>query len=137
MLLHNKHLLSFALAITAIAAIVVPAAPAQAGSVPVTYSLTGIGTVVGSTSTTLTLDGTATGSVLSGNPALNLAWNPVSYSDKGVLDLTTGLLHGNFTLSFADGGTLFGSLFEDDSAIVASQTQTGPFPQILTLTGGT
>ncbi len=111
--------------------------PAEAGPIAITYNLTGVGTVQGSTATTLTLVAQANGSVLSGNPTLNSVWNPVTYSDQSLLDLTTGLLHGNFTLSFADGATLFGSLFEDDSAIDASPTQTGPFPQSLTLTGGT
>jgi hypothetical protein len=54
-----------------------------------------------------------------------------------VLDLTTNLLNGNFTLTFADGDTLIGKIFEDDTAIDTSPSQTGPFPQTLTFTGGT
>lgn len=111
--------------------------PAKADSIALTYSLTGVGNVVSSTPTTLTLIAQANGSVLSGNSGLNAAWNPVSYSDRSVLDLTTGLLNGTFTLSLASGDELFGDVFEDDSAIDASPTQTGPFPQTLTFTGGT
>jgi hypothetical protein len=54
-----------------------------------------------------------------------------------MLDLTTGLLNGTFNLSFADGDMVFGNVFEDDSVIDASPSQTGPFPQTLTFTGGT
>src|SRR6185312_2584558 len=103
--------------------------PAKADSIAITYSLTGTGTVVGATATTLTLDAQASGSVLSNDPGRNAAWNPVSYSDQSVLDLTTNLLNGNFTLTFADGDTLTGKVFEDDTAIDTSPTQTGPFPQ--------
>ncbi len=110
---------------------------ANAGPIAITYNLTGVGTVESSTATTLTLVAQANGSVLSGNPNLNLAWNPVTYSDQSVLDLTTGLLNGTFNLSLADGDTLFGQIFEDDSVIDASPTQTGLFPQTLTFTGGT
>jgi hypothetical protein len=105
--------------------------------IPVTYSLAGTGTVVGATSTTLTLEAAAIGSVLSGNAGLNTTWNPVAYSDEAVLDLNTGLLQGSFTFAFADGQTLSGNVFEDNTAILASPTQTGPFTQTLTLTGGT
>lgn len=111
--------------------------PVKADSIAITYSLTGMGTVVGSTATTLTLVGQFSGSVLSGNPSLNAAWNPVSYSDQSVADLTTGLLNGTFNMLFANGDTLSGNVFEDVSAIIASPTQTGPFTQTLTFTGGT
>lgn len=111
--------------------------PAKASVIPATYSLAGTGTVVDATSATLTLDATALGSVLSGNADLDTAWNPATYSDEAVLDLNTGLLQGKFTLSFADGQTLSGNVFEDNTAILASPTQTGPFTQTLTFTGGT
>lgn len=111
--------------------------PAKADSIAITYSLTGTGTVVGATATTLTLDAQASGSVLSNDPGRNAAWNPVSYSDQSVLDLTTNLLNGNFTLTFADGDTLTGKVFEDQTAADTSPSQTGPFPQTLTFTGGT
>jgi hypothetical protein len=116
----------------AVLAIIASGVPAKADWIPVTCSLTGTGTVVGATSTTLTLDAAALGSVLSGNAGLNTAWNPVTYSDEAVLDLNTGLLNGSFTLSFADGETLSGNVFEDNTAILASPTQTGPFTQTLT-----
>lgn len=121
----------------ALFATLVMAIPAQADTVAITYNLSGIGTVVSSTDTTLTLDAQAAGSVLSSDPDLNAAWNPVTYSDQSVLDLTTNLLNGTFTQSFADGDTLTGTVFEDDSVIDASPTQTGAFPQTLTFTGGT
>lgn len=111
--------------------------PAKAESIAITYTLTGTGTVVGATDTTLTLDAQAAGSVLSADPGLNVAWNPVSYSDESVLDLTTGNLNGTFTMLFQDGDTITGNVFEDDSAVDASPSQTGPFPQTLTFTGGT
>jgi hypothetical protein len=113
------------------------AIPAQAESIDVDYSLTGVGNVVAATDTTLTLQALADGSITSTNAALNASWNPVSYSDTSVLDLNTGALNGTFTMVFADGATLTGSLSEDDSAVDASPTQTGPFTQTLTFTGGT
>ena len=118
-------------------AVIVPATPAHADPIAITYSLTGTGTVVSATDTTLTLAAQAGGSVLAGNADLNAALNPVAYSDLSILDLTTSLLNGNFILSFANGDTLFGKVFEDDSVVDASLSQTGPFPQILTFTGGT
>jgi|SRR5579863_2209274 len=110
---------------------------ANASSIPITYSLTGMGTVVSATDTTLTLVGQFSGSVLSSDPGLNTAWNPVSYSDQSVADLTTGLLNGKFSFVFANGDTLSGNVFEDVSAIAASPNGTGPFAQTLTFTGGT
>lgn len=109
----------------------------RADSIAVSYSLTGTGTVIGSTATTLTLNTEANGSILSGDSTLNTAWNPISYSELCVLDLTTNLLQGDFTISFQNGDTLTGSDLEDDSVIDASPSQTGPFTQTLTFTGGT
>jgi hypothetical protein len=86
--------------------------------------------------TTLILDGLFTGTVLSGNPALNAVWNPVTYSDHSVADVTTGLLNGTFSMAFANGDRLSGNLFEDVSAVVATGG-VGPFTQIFTFTGGT
>lgn len=111
--------------------------PAKADSIAITYSLTGMGTVVSSTPTTLTLVGQFSGSVLSGDPGLNAAWNPVSYSDRSVADLNTGLLNGTFSVVFANGDMLLGNVFENVSAIIASPTGTGPFTQTLTFTAGT
>ncbi len=121
----------------AIFSVLALAIPAQAASIPITYSLTGMGTVVSATTTTLTLVGQFNGSVLSNDPGLNVAWNPVSYSDQSVADLNTGLLNGTFSLLFANGDTLSGNTFEDVSAIIASPNGTGPFTQMLTFTGGT
>jgi hypothetical protein len=113
------------------------ALPSQASSIAITYDLTGTGTVVGSTATTLTLDAVASGSIMSGNPTLDASWNPISYTDESVLDFTTNLLHGAFVLTLQDGDTLTGTVDEDQSAPDASPTGTGPFPQTLTFTGGT
>ena len=125
------------IAATTVLTLIALAAPAQADSIAISYSLTGTGTVQSATDTTLTLDTEASGSILSGSPALNAAWNPVTYSELCVLDLTTNLLRGNFTITFQDGDTLTGTDLEDDTAIDTSTTQTGPFPQTLTFTGGT
>jgi hypothetical protein len=110
---------------------------AQAATIGISYSLSGgpTGPPVVSGST-LILDGLFTGSVLSGNPALNAVWNPVTYSDHSVADLTTGLLNGTFSVIFADGDTLTGKLFENVSAVIATGG-TGPFTQTFTFTGGT
>lgn len=123
-------------AITVVAAMALGVS-AQADSIPITYSLTGTGAVTGMTATTLSLSATASGSVLSGDSVLNAAWNPVSYSDNSVLDLTTNLLNGTFDLVVADGDTLFGNVSEDQTAPDTSANGTGPFPQTLTFTGGT
>jgi hypothetical protein len=112
------------------------AVPVKADSIAVTYSFAGATTgapVV--TFPILTVDGLATGSVLSSNPSLNTVWNPVTFNTVNVVDLTTGLNNGTFSMTFADGDTLFGNLFEDDSAL--GPTNTGPFTQTLTFTGGT
>ncbi|MEO8127831.1 MAG: hypothetical protein ABI822_12105 [Bryobacteraceae bacterium] len=86
--------------------------------------------------TTLLLDGLFTGSILSGNAALNTVWNPVTYTDQSVASLITGLLNGTFSITFANGDMLSGDLFEDVSALIATGG-TGPFTQTLTFTGGT
>jgi hypothetical protein len=110
---------------------------AQAATISISYSLTGgpTGPPVMSGST-LILDGLFTGSVLSGNPALNSVWNPVTYSDHSVADLTTGLLNGAFSVTFANGDVLSGKVFEEVSALLATGG-TGTFTQTFTFTGGT
>ena len=112
------------------------AIPAHADSLAVTYSLTG-GPVAPPviSGSTLTIDGLFTGSILSDVSGLNTAWNPVTYSDHGVVDLTTGRLNGTFNILFANGDTLFGKVFEDVSAVVLPGI--GPFTQTLTFAGGT
>ncbi len=110
---------------------------AQAGTIPITYSnagdLTGPPIFNG---TILTLDALANGSILSGNPALNAIWNPVAFHTHDFLDITTGLDNGIFSINFANGDILSGNLFEADSPALLA-TNTGPFTQILTFTGGT
>jgi hypothetical protein len=110
---------------------------ADANVIPITYSFTGGPTappvMMGST---LIIDGFQAGSILSANPGLNAIWNPVTYTDHSVVDLTTGLLNGTVIMTFADGNMLFGNLFEDVTQVVA-MGGTGPFTQILTFTGGT
>jgi hypothetical protein len=86
--------------------------------------------------TTLLLEASATGSVTTADPALNTRWNPVTYSDQAVADLTTGLLNGSFVMRFATGDQLFGDLFEDVAQLVATGG-TGPFTQRLTIRSGT
>jgi hypothetical protein len=109
---------------------------AEASTIAVTYSFAGgpVGPEVPS-GTTLTIDHFSTGSVLSDNPSLNAIWNPVTYLSHDVIDLTTGLLNGTFTMTFADGNTLVGALFVDLSEAFANGT--GPTPQTFTFTGGT
>lgn len=108
---------------------------AQAATLGIAYNFSGGPTgppIVSGTN--LILDGFFSGSVLSGNPALNAGWNPVTYRDHSVIDTTTGLLNGTFIMTFANSDMLSGSLFEDLSAAPGGM---GPFTQIFTITGGT
>lgn len=109
---------------------------ANAATIAVTYSFDGgpVGPEV-PMGTILTVDHFSTGSVLSDNPSLNAIWNPVTYLSHDVIDLTTGLLNGAFTMTFADGNTLSGKLFVDLSQAFANGV--GPTPQTFTFTGGT
>lgn len=111
--------------------------PAAAATINIAYSFNGTADVVDGTATTLTLVALAHGSITSSDEALNALWNPVSYSDTSVLDFNTGLLNGTFTITFADGATLMGSVFEDNTAVLQSPDQTGPFTQTLTFSDGT
>jgi hypothetical protein len=112
--------------------------PARADTVGITYSFSGLEqgkppVVIG---TTLFLDGTVTGgSVVTADPGLNAIWNPVTFHDTCEADLLTGVLTGVFTFTFADGDTLAGSILEDVSAVLP--TQSGPYSGTLTFTGGT
>jgi hypothetical protein len=111
--------------------------PARAGTVSISYGFAGTETAPPVQSgATLIIDNVATGSILSGDPALNAIWNPVTFYDHCVVDLTTGLLNGTITFVFADGAMLFGNEFEDVRALVATGG-TGPFTEIYTFTGGT
>lgn len=110
--------------------------PGHASTVDFTYNLTGGLTgppvFIG---TGLILDGLATGSFLTSNSGLNAAWSPASMHTHDTLDFATGQSTGIFDFMFADGDTLTGLFFEDDSAVLA--TNTGPFTEKLTITGGT
>jgi hypothetical protein len=108
---------------------------AKANTIDITYNFFGApaGPPVVS-GTTVTIDDVATGSILSGDTSLNAIWNPVMWSDHSVIDLTTGLLNGIFSMKFADGNTLSGTLLEDVSKVLA--TNTGPLTGILTFTAG-
>jgi hypothetical protein len=111
---------------------------ASGAIIPVTYNFaggpTGPPAMIG---TTLIIDGLFAGSLLSGDPSLNAVWNPVTYSDHSVIDLTTGLLNGTFTMTFANGAMLFGNLFEDVSQVIPTGGTGGAFTQRFTFTGGT
>ena len=109
----------------------------RAGTINITYSLTGMGTVTGMTSTTLDLTGAFTGSIDQANPAKNAVWNPVTYNDVSQANLLTGLLTGTFSIAFANGEMLSGIVDENVSAIISSPTGTGSFTQTLTFTAGT
>ena len=112
--------------------------PARADTIGITYNFSGAGVeappvVIG---TTLFLDGTVTGgSVVTSDPGLNALWNPVAFHDTCEADLLTGQLTGVFTFTFANGDVLSGSIFEDVSQVLP--TQSGPYSGTLTFTGGT
>jgi hypothetical protein len=115
----------------------VASVPARAGTINITYSLTGVGTVTGMTSTFLDLTGAFAGSVDQTNPAENAVWNPVTYNDVSQANLSTGLLNGMFSITFANGEMLSGMVAEDVSALISSPDGTGPYTQTLTFTAGT
>jgi hypothetical protein len=115
----------------------VASVPARSATIDITYSLTGMGTVTGMTSTTLDLTGAFTGSIDQANPAENAVWNPVAYADVSQANLLTGLLNGTFSITFANGEMLSGMVAENVSAIISSPDGTGPFTQTLTFTAGT
>ena len=126
-----------AVAILLLGASLASGVPAQAGTVEISYDFAGNLTAppvqVGNL---LYLTASATGSVDEFNPVVNAAWNPVTFDTSDALDLTTGLDHGTFTWTFANGETLSGLLFEDDTQTDPA-TGLGPFAQTLTFTGGT
>jgi hypothetical protein len=110
---------------------------AQAGTIGITYNFAGAAVAPPVLSgTTLIIDNSATGSILSGNPSLDAVFNPVTFLNHCLIDVTTGILNGTITFAFADGATLFGTEVEDVSALVASGG-TGPFTETYTFTGGT
>lgn len=110
---------------------------ARADTVGITYSNVGaLTTDPVLDGTILTLDALANGSFLSGYPGLDAIWNPVSFHTHDMLDITTGLDSGIFTITFANGDTLSGNLFEVDSDALL-ETNLGAFTQMLVFTGGT
>ena len=115
------------------ASLTVLSLPAQAATLEIDYSFNGGLTappdLVG---TLLYLNGSATGTV----DPFSATFNPVTFVTADALDLTTGLDQGTFTWTFKDGDTLSGLMFEDDTGVDFS-TNTGPFKQTLTFTGGT
>lgn len=120
------------LGITSIASV-----PAVADTITISYSFAGATTAPPVISgATLTVDGLATGSVTQWNPAVNALWNPATFHTHNVVDLTSGLDNGSFSIVFANGDMLSGDLFEDDSAVNLA-TGAGPFAQTLTFTAGT
>jgi hypothetical protein len=126
-----------ALAIALFAPTLVLSLPAQAATIPISYSFSGGLTappvLIGGL---LYLKGSATGTVDQADPLVNAVWNPVKFDTADVLDLSTGLDHGTFTWTFANGDMLSGLMFEDDTTVDFT-TNTGPFTQTLTFTGGT
>ncbi len=122
--------------ISLLCASLIASVPARAGTINITYSLTGTGTVTGMTSTSLNLTGAFTGSVKQADAAKNAVWNPVTYNDVSQASFSTGLLNGTFSIAFANGEMLSGMLAENVSALIASNG-TGPFTQTLTFTAGT
>jgi hypothetical protein len=112
--------------------------PARADTLGITYNFSGaeVGAPPVVIGTTLFLSGTVTGgSVVTADPGLNALWNPVTFHDTCEADLLTGLLTGVFTFTFANGDTLDGSIFEDVSQVLP--TQSGPYSGTLTFAGGT
>jgi len=113
------------------------ALPAQAGTIGISYNFSGGLTAAPDFEPDgLHLQASATGSVFGPNPVANTAWNPVTFDTQDVLDLSTALDNGIFTWTFANGDTLSGTMFEDDTAVNFA-TNTGPYLQTLTFTGGT
>ena len=99
---------------------------ARADTIGITYSNAGALTAPPVLNgTILTLDALANGSIISGNPALNAIWNPVTFHMHDFLDITTGLDNGIFSITFANGDILSGDLFEVASAALLA-TNMGP-----------
>ena len=109
------------------------ALPAQAATIPVSYNFAGGLTAPPVFSAGfLLLNGAATGTLDPAHPT----WNPATLVTSDALDLSTGLDNGTFSLTLANGETLSGLLFEDDTKVDLA-TDMGPFTQLLTFTGGT
>jgi len=116
---------------TMLCALIALAVSARASTITITYSYAGTATGPEIVSgTTLTADHLLSGSILSENPALNAAWNPVTGQDHDLIDLTTGIVDGSVVFMFSNGEELFANqhVLGLDASI---QTQT------LTFSGGT
>ena len=129
--------ISCALATSLFGATLLLGLPAQAATIAIDYSFNGALTaapvLMGGL---LYLNASATGTVIQPDPIVNAAGNPVTFVTSDALNLSTGLDHGVFTWTFANGDTLSGLMLEDDTTVDFS-TNSGPFTQTLTFTGGT
>jgi hypothetical protein len=96
---------------------------AQAATISVSYALSG---TASGDPTNPPLMGNATGSLL---PLGSITWRDLLFPD-----LTTGAGSGTFTMTFANGDTLFGNLCEQ---LDLSSPPNAPFTQIIDVTGGT
>ena len=111
---------------------------AQAATIGITYSVDAIALTAPPVlnGTLLTLDALWHSSIISGNPALDTTWNPVTFHTRDFLDITTGISTGIFDFKFANGSTLSGNFLEVQSAEFLA-TQMGSFTNMFTFTGGT
>jgi hypothetical protein len=96
---------------------------AQAAIINVTYAFRGTGS---GDPTNPPIIGSGIGSL---SPPGSITWTGLNY-----INLTTGENNGTFTMTFANGDTLVGTLQEQDDL---SSPPTVPFTQILNVTGGT
>ncbi len=97
------------------------------GTISASYSFTGSAQNEVIANGFLTADGVASGTLDD--------WSVV-FDTHNDINLATLQNYGTFTMIFADGDTAFGNLYEDD-VNVSLATFSGPFTQLLTLTGGT
>jgi hypothetical protein len=114
------------------ASLLILSLPVRAATIDITYNFTGALTAPPVLNGGLLfLTASAKGSVDQFGPL-----NPVTFDTSDALNLSTGLDNGTFTWTFADGDMLSGLMFEDDT-MVNLATDSGPFTQTLTFTGGT
>lgn len=97
---------------------------AQAATINATYASTVFATGDAANSP---LIGSGSGSV---PPLGNMTW-----SDRAFPNLTTGAVEGTFTMTFANGSTLFGNLQEQID--FTAPPDAAPITQTLNITGGT
>jgi hypothetical protein len=110
---------------------------AQAASIPITVNLNTVTTSLIPSATTLAITNIGSGTITTNDSSLNAAWNPVSFYDRCMVDLSTGQLTGTAYLVIARGDTLIATETEDVSAVITSPTQTGPYTGSLVFIGGT